>query len=124
MLDAVFGGRRTARRPRRHIAWDGVYLHPYALSRGKRGGIIGVGIGDRARRWRLDQPLSRPRRNPPRTLARAAADGPALLRQLAPTLSPGPRALATAAERKVGLVDVVVTTQPDSVRISATVRRR
>jgi hypothetical protein len=124
VLDAVFGGRRAARRPRRHTAWDGVYLHPYTLTRGKRGGIIGVGIGDRSRRWRLDQPVSRARRNPPRTLARAAADGPALLRQLAPTLSPGLRVLADAAARRVGLAEVVVMTQPDGVRISATVRRR
>jgi hypothetical protein len=124
VLDAIFGGRRAARRPRRHTAWDGVYLRPYELARGKRGGIIGVGIGDRARRWRLGQPVTRSRRPPGRTLARAAADGPALLRQLAPTLSPGARALAAAAERRVGLADVIMTTQPDGVRISATVRRR
>lgn len=124
VLDAVFGGRRTTRRPRRHTAWDGGYLLPYTLSRGKRGGVIGVGIGDRARRWRLDQPLSRPRRTAPRALARAAADGPALLRQLAATLPPGRRAVAAAAAPRVGSVDVVMTVQPDGVKISATIRRR
>jgi hypothetical protein len=123
VLDAVFGGQRASRRPRRHLAWDGVYLHPYALSRGKRGGVIGVAIGEGARRWRLAQPL-RARRVQPRMLARAAGNAAALLRQLVPGLSPPLRALAATAARRVGSFDGAVTVQADGVRASLTLRRR
>ncbi|HKE13566.1 MAG TPA: hypothetical protein VKB80_01760 [Kofleriaceae bacterium] len=123
VLDAVFGGRRPVRRPRPHLAWQGRYLHPYSIARGRRGIVVGVAIGDRARRWRLEQPL-RARRAGPRTLARAAGDGAALLRQLAPALPPPWRALAAAGATRVGSLSMIVTVQPDGVQVSATVRRR
>jgi hypothetical protein len=123
VLDAVFGGRHPVRRPRPHLTWQGQYLHPYTVSRGRRGIIVGTAIGDRSRRWRLDQPI-RPRRAAPRTLARAAADVSALLRQLAPDLPPRLRALAAAAASRVGSLSMAATVQPDGVQVSATVRRR
>jgi hypothetical protein len=125
ILDAVFAGRRPAHRPRPHTAWAGNYLHPYMLARGHRGTVVGVGIGDGARRWRLQQPLTRPRRLPAAApLARLSGNASAILRQLVPGLPPSFRPLAAAAAARVGSLEASVTIQSDAVRASATLRRR
>jgi hypothetical protein len=128
IFDAVFGGRSAARRPRAHTAWAGEFLRPYTLQRGprgSRGAVVGVAIGEASRRWRIAQPLTRPRRGSPAgDLARAAGDAGALLDQLAPGLSPTLRAVAAAAATRVGSFAAAVTVRPDSIRASLTLRRR
>jgi hypothetical protein len=128
ILDAVFGGRTDERRPRPHTAWAGQVLHPYTALRGRRGtggAVLGVGLGDRARAWRLGQPLYRPRRSA--VLARMRGNTAALLEQLGPGLAarrPALAAIASALRPRVGSFDAAVTSRPDAIRVTATVRRR
>lgn len=128
ILDGIFGGRVEARRPRPHSAWDGNVLHPYLVARGlrgRRGAVLGVALGDDARRWRLGQPIYRPRRAG--VLARFRGDARALLRELGPGLAarrPTAGALAAGVAPRVGSFDAAVTSKPDAIRLTATVRRR
>jgi hypothetical protein len=123
IVDAIFGSRTSERRPRPHTAWAGEYLHPYVLSRGRRGAVLGVAIGGDSREWRVAQPLARGRRAAGGVLAQVAGDAAAILRQLAPDLSPRLRSLATAAVPRVGLFAGSLAVLPDGMRASILVRR-
>ena len=122
VVDAVFGGRTAHRRPRPHTTWDGEYLEPYVIPR-RRGAVLGVAIGEGSRDWRIAQPLTRGKRAAGGVLARASGDAAALLRQLAPGLTPRLRSLAGAAATRVGFFETTLTVQPDGMRATLTLRR-
>jgi hypothetical protein len=99
ILDAVFGARHPGRRPQRHTSWGSGRLRPYVL--GPRGlSIVGVGFGQSSLAWRL----RRGRGGRGGNLGSLAADGGALLRQIAPDLPPILAPLGKAAASRVGSV--------------------
>ncbi len=100
LLDALFGARRPGRRPQRHTAWSKGALRPYVL--GPRGlATVGVALGERSLTWRLRR--SRGGRGHG-LLGELAADGGALLRQIAPDLPPRLAAIGKAAAPRVGSI--------------------
>ncbi len=99
ILDAVFGARHPGRRPQRHTSWGSGRLRPYML--GPRGlSIAGAGFGQGSLTWRL----RRGRGGRGGNLGSLAADGGALLRQIAPDLPPSLAAIGKAAASRVGSV--------------------
>ncbi|HUS65922.1 MAG TPA: hypothetical protein VMZ28_15325 [Kofleriaceae bacterium] len=125
ILDAVFGGRAAARRPRAHTAWAGSILRPYLLpGSARRPDVVGVGVGAASLAWRLRHPGAAPRRAAGTTFARAAGDAAALLRQLAPDLGAPWSQLATTAAARVGSFQGSIAAERAAVRASFILRRR
>ncbi|HLU68400.1 MAG TPA: hypothetical protein VKZ63_19080, partial [Kofleriaceae bacterium] len=121
ILDAVFGERRTERRPRPHQAWGGGVLRPYALSAGRALRVIGVGFGPDSVTWRLRR-AGPGRRRAPRELLRLRGDAGAILRQIADDLPPRAAIVGRAAARRVGSVSGSLTAGPDAIRLTTQLR--
>ena len=100
LLDALFGARTPGRRPQRHTVWGKGALRPYVL--GPRGlATVGVALGERSLTWRLRRGRGGRGTN---LLGELAADGGALLRQIAPDLRGPLAAIGKAAASRVGSV--------------------
>jgi len=121
ILEAVFGERRTERRPRPHQAWGGGVLRPYALSAGRALRVIGVGFGPDSVTWRLRR-AGPGRRRAPRELLRLRGDAGAILRQIADDLPPRAAIVGRAAARRVGSVSGSLTAGPDAIRLTTQLR--
>ena len=123
ILDAVFGSRRAARAPRRHVTWGHGLLSPYWLSRSRRPNLFGVGFGAASVAWRLRQTLPAPHRTAPGLVARVAGDLNRILRQVAPQLGGAAGALGKSAAARVGSFSGTLTIDRHAVRARIVVRR-
>jgi hypothetical protein len=121
MLDALFAGGQTVRRPRRHQAWGGSTLRPYAIG-ARSPSIVGTGFGEASRDWRLRFPRS-DRRGASDEVGRLSADGAAVLRQLAPDLG-RLAGLGKAAAARLGSVDGAITLTSLLLRADFTIKLR
>lgn len=123
ILDAVFGARRSARGPRRHVTWGHGLLVPYWIARRHRPDLFGAGFGAASVAWRLRQALPVPRRAPAGLVARVAGDLNGILRQVAPELTGAARTLGKSAASRVGSFAGTLTLDRSAVRARITVRR-
>jgi len=120
ILDALFGARRTGRRPQRHMAWGTGALRPYVL--GPRGlAMVGVALGDRSLTWRLRRGRGGRYGS---LLGALAADGGVLLRQLAPDLPPRLAPIGKAAAGRVGSVSGDLTLSRTLLALSLSIKIR
>ena len=120
LLDALFGARRPGRRPQRHTAWGRGALRPYIL--GPRGlATVGVALGERSLTWRLRRGRSGRGSN---VLGSLAADGGALLRQIAPELPPRLGAIGKAAAPRVGSIGGELTLSRAALGLSLSIKIR
>ncbi|HEU5055508.1 MAG TPA: hypothetical protein VFU21_03260 [Kofleriaceae bacterium] len=119
LLDSLFGARRTGRRPQRHTTWGKSALRPYLL--GPRGlATVGVALGERSLTWRL----RRGRGGRDNLLGSVAADGGALLRQIAPDLPPRLAPIGKAAAGRVGSVSGQLVLSRAALALSLSIKIR
>jgi len=100
VLAAIFGGRHPGRRPQRHTSWGSGRVRPYLIE-SRALSTVGAAFGESSLKWRLRRYRGG---GPGKLLGSLAADGGALLRQIAPDLPPQLAPIGKAASGRVGSV--------------------